>query len=189
MTDEHTDHDGHHAHDVGTVEFGVLTVSSSRTLETDESGDALVEALESAGHTVSARDLCEDDERAIRQTVETMVARKDVAAVVTTGGTGLSPADVTKEAIEPLFEREIPGFGEQFRAQSVAEVGPHGMLTRATAGIAEGVPVFCLPGSEQAASFGVSELILPVASHVVGLVTGGHDGQHEDETTGSHTHE
>ncbi len=175
--------DDHHAHDADAVAFGVLTVSSSRTLETDASGDALVDALESAGHTVAVRDLVADHESALRERVEGLRANDDVEAIVTTGGTGVTPDDVTVEALEPLFDRDIPGFGEQFRARSVEEVGPHGMLTRATAGIVADVPVFCLPGSEQAASFGMTELVEPVVGHVIGLVSDNHDhadhGNHE----------
>jgi len=176
--DHHT-HDDHHAHDATTVEFGVLTVSSSRTSESDASGDRLVTAIEGAGHAVAVRDLVTDDERTIRERVGEMVDTDGVDAVVTTGGTGLSPEDVTVEAVRPLFDREIPGFGEQFRARSVEQVGLHGMLTRATAGVADGVPVFCLPGSEQAADFGVTELVLPVVGHVVGLTDHGTGADHE----------
>jgi molybdenum cofactor biosynthesis protein B len=170
--------DDHHAHDAERIAFGVLTVSSSRTLETDPSGDALADGIDDEGHTVAVRDLVADDERAIRDRVQDVAGRDDVEAVVTTGGTGLTPDDVTPEAVRPLFDREIPGFGEQFRAKSVEDVGPHGMLTRATAGVLDGVPVFCLPGSQQAAAFGMGELIAPVVGHVVGLA--GHDhGGHE----------
>jgi cyclic pyranopterin phosphate synthase len=161
--------DHHHAHDAADVAFGVLTVSSSRTAETDESGDALVATLEDAGHAVVSRELVSDDRQAISERVTGFVTAGEVDAVVTTGGTGLTADDVTPDALVSLFDREIPGFGEQFRARSVDDVGPHGMLTRATAGIISGVPVFCLPGSTQAATFGAAELIDPVIEHVVGL--------------------
>jgi molybdenum cofactor biosynthesis protein B len=177
MPDEH-----HHDHDADAVSFGVLTVSSSRTLETDTSGDRIVEALEDDGHAVAVRDLVGDDERAIRRRVENLAARDTVDAVITSGGTGLTPDDVTVEAVSALLDRGIPGFGEQFRARSVEEVGPHGMLTRATAGVIGRTPVFCLPGSEQAATFGTTELVVPVVGHVVGLVTegAGHSHSHGD---------
>jgi molybdenum cofactor biosynthesis protein B len=175
----------HHAHDAESIGVGVLTISSSRTAETDASGDALAAAIEAADQTVAVRDLVADDERAIRRRVDEMVGQEGVDAVVTTGGTGLSPEDVTVEAVGPLFDREIPGFGEQFRARSVEDIGRHGMLTRATAGVVDGVPVFCLPGSEQAASFGTEELVLPVVGHVVGLTTGsGHEHEHDDHDGG-----
>jgi molybdenum cofactor biosynthesis protein B len=172
--------DSHHSHDADSVAFGVLTVSSSRTLETGNSGDALAGGIEAEGHTVAVRDLVPDDVRAIRERVEAVTDRDDVDVVVTTGGTGLTPDDVTPEAVRPLFDRDIPGFGEQFRARSVEDVGQRGMLTRAVAGVVDGVPVFCLPGSEQAAAFGMDELVAPVAGHVVGLA-GRHTGHGGDE--------
>lgn len=175
--DEHG-HD-HHAVDATAVGFGVLTVSSSRTLESDASGDAIVDALEGTEHTLAARDLVGDDESEIRDRIESFLADDAVDAVITTGGTGLTPDDVTPTVAGALFDREIPGFGEQFRARSVDQVGPHGMLTRATAGVADGKPLFCLPGSVDAASFGTAELVIPIVGHVVGLAgeeTHGHGG-------------
>jgi len=163
------DHD-HHAGDAESVSVAVLTISSSRTLEEDAGGDAIVAAIEDSGNAVAARELVGDDERAIRSAVDGLADRDDVDAVVTTGGTGLTPDDVTVDALRPLFDREIPGFGEQFRARSVEEVGPHGMLTRASAGVSGDVPVFCLPGSENAARLGARELVVPTVGHVLGLV-------------------
>lgn len=169
----------HHAHDVSTVSVAVLTVSSSRTASDDPSGDAIERVLEDANHTVVVRDLVADDQRAIRRRVSAFVARSDVDSVVTTGGTGVTTDDVTVEAVKPLFDREIPGFGEQFRTRSVEEVGPHGMLSRAVAGTGGGVPIFCLPGSEDAAQFGTVELIAPIIGHVVGLVAPNDEESHE----------
>lgn len=173
----------HHSDDLACVSFGVLTVSSSRTLESDESGDAIVEAIESAGHSVQVHDLVTDDEDAIRDGVRTFLD-DEVDAIVTTGGTGLTADDVTPDALDPLFDREIPGFGEQFRARSIEQVGPHGLLTRAKAGVIEDVPVFCLPGSESATDFGVSELVVPVVGHVVGLVGTGSDSSDRTDADG-----
>jgi molybdenum cofactor biosynthesis protein B len=182
--------DDHHHHDADAVGFGVLTVSSSRTLEDDPSGDALAAAVEDGGHSVAARALVGDDERTIRRQVEALLDHEAVEAVVTTGGTGVTPDDVTVEAVRPLFDRELPGFGERFRARSVEEVGPHAMVTRATAGIADRVPVFCLPGSEQAAAFGAAELIVPIVGHVVGLASGGRAGHDHDHDHGhGHDHD
>ena len=171
------DHD-HHAHDADEVALAVLTVSTSRDPTEDASGDAIVEAVQHADVAVAARELVTDDETRIHETVRTLRDRDDVDAIVTTGGTGLTPDDVTVEAVRPLFDREIPGFGEQFRARSVEEVGAMGMLSRATAGVTRGVPVFCLPGSEQAARMGTGDLLVPVVGHVVGLTGNGH--QHHD---------
>ena len=187
-----THDDDHHAHDPDAVRLAVLTVSSSRDPDQDASGDAIETATEDAEATVTVRDLVTDDEASIRERIASLRDRDDVDAIVSTGGTGLTPDDVTVEAARALFDTEIPGFGEQFRARSVEEVGPMAMLSRATAGVSEGVPVFCLPGSEQAARFGTSELILPVVGHAVGLAGGGHahgDGHDShDHAHGSHEH-
>ncbi len=162
---EESDHPHHEVADIG---FGVVTVSTSRTLETDESGDAIVSAIEADGHEVAVRELVGDNRKAIAATVEALAERDDVDAVVLTGGTGLSPEDVTVEAVRPLFDQEIPGFGELFRYLSYEDIGPRALLSRAFAGSRDGVAVFCLPGSKQAATFGTEELILPTVAHILG---------------------
>jgi len=167
----HTHHDdhSHHAHDVGTLGAGVVTVSSSRTLDADPSGDAIVAAFEEAGHGVSTRELVPDDYDRVQDVVGAVARRRDVDVVVTTGGTGVTPDDVTVEAVEPLFEKHLPGFGELFRRRSEDQIGTRVVATRATAGVADGVPVFCLPGSEAAVRLGVEEIVVPEAGHLAGL--------------------
>jgi len=167
MTDENTEK-SHPHHEVSDLSFGVVTVSSSRTLEEDESGDALAELIESDGRAVALRELVSDDRHAIAAAVLATVERDDVDAVVVTGGTGLSPEDVTVEAVRPLADQEIPGFGELFRYLSYEDIGPRTLLSRAFGCSIDGVPVFCLPGSKQAATFGTKELILPTIAHVCG---------------------
>ena len=143
----------HHSHDAEAVSFGIVTVSSSRTLAEDPTGDAIETAIEDAGHESVARSLVADDPAAIVDAVsDSLDAGADV--VVTTGGTGLTPDDVTAEAVGALFDREIPGFGELFRYLSYEEVGPMAMASRATAGVVDDRLVFCLPGSENAARTG-----------------------------------
>lgn len=149
------------------IEFGVLTVSTSRTLEEDDSGDALQRAIEDDGHAVAHRDLVGDDRQRIQATVLTLV-EEGADAVVITGGTGLAPSDVTVDAVGPLCDRRIPGFGELFRMLSYEDIGATALLSRADAGVVEDVPVFCLPGSEQAATFGITELVLPTIGHILG---------------------
>jgi molybdenum cofactor biosynthesis protein B len=161
--------DGHHSHDVTQVGFGVLTISSTRTLQDDPAGDAMVAAIESGGMTVERRSLVPDEVAPIRAAVEGMIDDDDVDLVVTSGGTGLTRDDVTLQAVDPLFTRQIPGFGELFRVRSYDEIGARAMASRAAAGLADDVPVFCVPGSEGGASMGVEELILPAAGHIVGL--------------------
>jgi molybdenum cofactor biosynthesis protein B len=168
---DHGDH-GHHAHDLRTVGFGVVTVSSSRDLSRDPSGDAIVEAVEASGHAVEARELVGDDYDSVQATLSRLTDDAAIDAVVTTGGTGVSPDDVTVEAAEPLFDKRLPGFGELFRAESRAEIGTKVVGTRATAGIVPGdssrVPVFCLPGSENAVTLGM-EIVLAEVAHLAGL--------------------
>lgn len=175
----------HHAHDATSVATAVLTVSSSRTAATDAGGDAVGDALREAGHTVPARELVTDDVDAIRDALAALRQRDDVAAIVTTGGTGPTADDVTVEAARALFDRELPGIGEQFRARSVEAVGLHATLSRATAGIAGTVPIACLPGSEDGARFGTREVVAPVLGHLVGLVGEGSSTHHGE----GHDHE
>lgn len=168
--------DEHHAHDLETATVAVLTVSSSRTIEEDAAGDAVVAGLEDAGHEIATRNLVRDDYDTVQGEVDTLVGRDDVDAVVTTGGTGVAPTDVTVEAVRPLFEKVLPGFGELFRALSREEIGTRVLATRALAGIADGVPVFCLPGSEAAARLGANDVVAPEIGHVAGLSSQDEDG-------------
>jgi molybdenum cofactor biosynthesis protein B len=167
--DEHS-HD-HHAHDMEVLGIAVVTVSSSRSREDDPSGDIIESRAEADGHEVVVRDVVRDDYDGIQGAVDNLVGRDDVDVLVTTGGTGVTPDDVTIEAVESLFEKELPGFGELFRLLSHDEIGTKVVATRATAGIADGVPVFCLPGSENAARLGIEEIILEEAPHIAGLAT------------------
>jgi molybdenum cofactor biosynthesis protein B len=166
---DHSHDDGHHHHDVETLGVAVVTVSSSRSLDDDPAGDAIQSALEAEGHEVVTRDLVGDSLDGVQGTVDHLVGREDVDVVVTTGGTGVTPDDVTVEAVRPLLEKRLPGFGELFRRLSYDEIGTKVVGTRAVAGVADGVPVFCLPGSENAATLGVEEIIVHEAGHLAGL--------------------
>ncbi|GAA0311474.1 MogA/MoaB family molybdenum cofactor biosynthesis protein [Halarchaeum salinum] len=179
----HSDH-GHHAHDAESVMFGVVTVSSSREADDDPSGDAIVALIEDASHEVAARDLVDDDFDDVQGTVDRLVRDDGVDAVVTTGGTGVTPDDVTVEAVDALYDKSLPGFGELFRRLSYDEIGTRVVGTRATAGVANGVPVFCLPGSESAVRLGVSDVILPEIGHLVGLARRDEDGAEADDEPG-----
>ena len=166
------DHDHHHHdHDVGSLSAAILTVSTSRTLDEDPAGDAIAAAFEAADHAIAAREVVADDVDALQSTVDRLTDRNDVDVVVTTGGTGVTPDDVTIEAVSARFDKELPGFGELFRRRSEDEIGTRVVGTRATAGIVGGVPTFCLPGSENAARLGSEELIVPEAPHLTGLAT------------------
>ena len=144
----------------------VITVSDTRTLETDTGGALLAELLEGAGHPVRARDIVPDDAAAIEKATRQALAREDVRAVLLTGGTGVAPRDVTPETVERLLDRVVPGFGELFRALSYQDIGSAALLSRALAGVAAGKVVFVLPGSRGAIQLALSQLVLPELSHL-----------------------
>ena len=129
------------------LKVAVLTVSDTRTLETDTSGAFLVEALQAAGHEVVNRDIVIDDVYRLRAVVSGWIADPGVEVVLTTGGTGFSGRDSTPEALAPLFDKRIEGFGEVFRALSFEEIGSSTVQSRALAGMANGSVIFCMPGS------------------------------------------
>ena len=129
------------------LSVAVMTVSDTRTEENDTSGDYLVEALEEAGHRCAARTIVVDDIYQIRAVLSAWIADPGIDAVLTTGGTGFSSRDSTPEAVLPLFDKEIHGFGEIFRALSHEEIGSSTIQSRALAGFANNTVVFCMPGS------------------------------------------
>ncbi len=169
QSNEDTTRQHHHHHDISELGVAILTVSSSRTLDLDPAGDAIADAARAAGHQIVVRELVSDTYDGVQDTVNRFVDREDTNCVITTGGTGVSPDDVTLEAVDPLLEKRLPGFGELFRTLSYDDVGTQVICTRATAGIADGVPVFCLPGSEHAAKLGTEAIILEEAGHLAGL--------------------
>jgi molybdenum cofactor biosynthesis protein B len=125
----------------------VLTVSDTRTRETDTSGAFLEEALVAAGHTVADRQIVIDDVYQLRAIVSQWIADPKVEVILTTGGTGFSGRDSTPEALSQLFDKTIDGFGEVFRALSLEEIGSSTVQSRALAGMANGTVIFCMPGS------------------------------------------
>ena len=128
----------------------VLTVSDTRTPENDDSGDYLVAALAAAGHRLHARTILPDDRYQLRALVSAWIADDSVHGILITGGTGFTGRDSTPEAIAPLLDKDMPGFGEVFRQISYAEIGTSSLQSRAFAGLANGTFVFCLPGSTSA---------------------------------------
>jgi molybdopterin adenylyltransferase len=143
------------------LRMAVITISDSRTLVDDTSGDYLVEALESQGHHLSCRKIVRDDRYALRAEVSALIADPDVDVILTTGSTGLTGRDVAPEALEPLFDKAIEGFGELFRAASVADIGAATIQSRAFAGLANGTIMFCMPGSPGACRTAWEEVIRP----------------------------
>lgn len=152
------------------MRFAVLTASDTRTAATDESGRRIVELLEQAGHLVTSRQVVPDDLESLRSSALATLRGGNVDVLVVTGGTGIARRDQTPEALVPLFEKTLEGFGELFRARSAEAIGPLALLSRATAGILLGRAVFLLPGSPAAVKLAVEELILPVVPHLVGLL-------------------
>ena len=148
--------------------FAVLTASDSRAAVQDTSGDRIADLAAAAGHTVQTRALVKDDAPSIRDAVQRMLAVSGVDVVVVTGGTGFSPRDVSVEAVAPLFDRPVEGFGELFRMLSYQQVGAAAMLSRATAGLVGDRAVFLVPGSPKAVTLAMEALILPEAAHLLG---------------------
>ena len=129
------------------VRIAVLTVSDSRTLAEDKSGDALVERLTGAGHILAARDILKDDRDEIVAHLHGWIEDPEIDCIITTGGTGVTGRDVTPEALAIVQDKEIPGFGELFRYLSYAKIGTSTIQSRATACVARGTYIFALPGS------------------------------------------
>ncbi len=129
------------------LKVAVLTVSDTRTQETDTSGAFLEEALREAGHEIADRQIVIDDVYQLRAIVSQWIADPEVEVILTTGGTGFSGRDSTPEALAPLFDKTIDGFGEVFRALSLTEIGSSTVQSRALAGLANGTVIFCMPGS------------------------------------------
>ena len=129
------------------LKVAVLTVSDTRTQETDTSGAFLEEALRDAGHHIADRQIVIDDVYQLRAIVSQWISEPDVEVILTTGGTGFSGRDSTPEALAPLFDKTIDGFGEVFRALSLTEIGSSTVQSRALAGLANGTVIFCMPGS------------------------------------------
>lgn len=161
----------HKSHAPASVSCFVLTVSDTRTLDTETSGRAIADLLTAAGHTVVDRQLVKDDSAAVQEILRAEIARGRARAIVTTGGTGISRRDSTFEAVTGMLDKRLDGFGELFRMLSYQEIGSAAMLSRATAGIASGCVIFMLPGSEAAVRLGVSRLILPELGHIVRELT------------------
>jgi molybdenum cofactor biosynthesis protein B len=141
------------------IGIAVLTVSDTRSLADDRSGDALVAMLESAGHRLAARALVKDDVPEIKAKVQAWIADAAVDVVITTGGTGFTGRDVTPEAVRPLFEKEVDGFSTVFHLVSFQKVGTSTIQSRACAGLARGTYIFCLPGSPGACKDAWNEIL------------------------------
>jgi molybdopterin adenylyltransferase len=139
--------------------IAVVTISDTRTPADDKSGTTLADRITAAGHRLAGRLIVKDEVRQIRSAVRKLVKHKDVDAVITSGGTGLTGRDVTIEALQPLFDKEIEGFGVVFHMVSFQKIGTSTMQSRATAGVMAGTYVFCLPGSPGACRDGWDQIL------------------------------
>jgi molybdopterin adenylyltransferase len=154
------------------VRCKVITVSDTRTPETDKSGKLMIEMLESAGHKIVDYVIVKDEAEPIKSEVLKGVANQDVDVILTNGGTGIAKRDVTIETVQSIFEKEIPGFGEIFRMLSYQEdIGSAALLSRAAAGVVNDRGVFSTPGSTGAVRLAMEKLILPEIGHVVRELT------------------
>jgi molybdenum cofactor biosynthesis protein B len=150
-----------------TVTCAVIIISDSRTDKTDESGKFLTEGLSGAGHKVSSFTLLKNDPEAIREKLSNLMHSPDVQAVITSGGTGASKMDLTIETVLPMLGKKLDGFGELFRYLTYQEIGTGSILSRATAGVAMGKVIICLPGSLKAVKLALDKIILPEIGHMV----------------------
>jgi molybdenum cofactor biosynthesis protein B len=173
-----------HGHDVERaarreVRVLTVTVSDTRTPADDAGGARLCELLADAGFTLAPHRITPDDPERLRAIVDEVCERDLADALITTGGTGIAPRDTTLEALEPLFEKRLEGFGEIFRSLSFQEIGPRALLSRAAAGVVRGRFVAALPGSPKAVSLAVTAVLVPTLAHAVGLLKGRtHHGAH-----------
>ena len=158
----------HKEHAPASVKCGVVTVSDSRTPETDQSGKLIRDTLLQKGHEVLFYTIVKDEAKSILDAVEQASWTCDV--VITNGGTGLARRDVTISTLGPAFEKTLPGFGELFRSLSYEEIGSAAMLSGAAAGVYHDRLVYCLPGSPDACRLALQKLILPELGHAVGVM-------------------
>lgn len=168
MTESRSPPHQHRSDAPDSVTCWVLTVSDSRSVATDSSGKSIHEKLEAAGHRVEERRIVPDEPDAIREALQRAIARPEVDVALVTGGTGVSPRDQTPEAVLPLLDKVLDGYGELFRSLSFAEIGAAAMLSRALAGTAGQTAVYVMPGSSAAVALAMDRLILPEICHLVG---------------------
>ena len=145
--------------DLSSLSVALLTISDTRSIEEDKSGSILEQLAISAGHSVNDRQLVKDDVYEIRSKTSQWIANQNIQVIITTGGTGFTGRDSTPEALEPLFDKKIDGFGELFRQISFEKIGSSTIQSRAVAGIANGTLIFSLPGSSNAVKTAWQEIL------------------------------
>jgi molybdopterin adenylyltransferase len=150
----------------------VLTISDTRTVESDRSGQTIQKLLEAAGHTIVEYDIVADEPIQITELITDLCDRPNIQVIIVNGGTGIAPRDTTYDALAQLLEKTLPGFGEIFRALSFAEIGSRAIASRAIAGIVRNTLIFSLPGSTPAVTLAMERLILPELSHLIKQLRG-----------------
>ncbi|AFZ72235.1 MogA/MoaB family molybdenum cofactor biosynthesis protein [Natronobacterium gregoryi] len=173
------------ANDGGALGIAVVTIAADRTLATDEAGEAIVSALEASGHDVATREHVSPEHDGVQSIVVRVIERDDVDIVITAGSASVEPDDVAIEAVEPLLDKELTAFGELYTALAYEEVGTRAVAVRTLAGVADGKPIFCLPGTAAGARLGAEELILPEARHLVTLAYGPEEDGTDDASDSS----
>ena len=166
----------HKKHASARFNAAVITLSTSRAEDKDpapdKSGDIIQHLLEKQGHSVVARQLLPDGEQQLRDAVRKLTEDENVNVIITTGGTGLSPTDVTIEAVRGMIEKELTGFNALFTHLSYAQVNSAAILSRAIAGAVNGKIIFCLPGSPRACELALESIILPELGHIFHMLRG-----------------
>jgi molybdenum cofactor biosynthesis protein B len=165
-------HQEHRQQATNKVRCAVMTVSDTRTPETDSSGLFIQQALTAAGHQISAYCIVKDEPEDIRRLLQQYIQAPDTDAVLLSGGTGLSPRDGTYEVVQACLDKELTGFGELFRFLSYAEIGAAAMMSRATAGVASGTVIVSMPGSSAAVRLAMEKLIVPELAHMAHIARG-----------------
>ncbi|RJQ65193.1 MAG: molybdenum cofactor biosynthesis protein MoaB [Desulfobacteraceae bacterium] len=167
-------HHEHRAHAPRSIRVAVLSVSSTRTLDADESGHWIAKQAAREGHRVVAHEVVTDAITPIRNAVALMLTDAAAEALIITGGTGITPKDVTIEAVRPLLDKELTAFGPIFAQLSFEQIDTAALLSRSTAGVIGRCLVFCLPGSLKACRLACKALIFPELGHMIGHVTADH---------------
>jgi len=161
-----------HVGEAAAIRCAVITVSDTRTSQTDAAGPWIVKRLLAANHVPVHQEIVPDDPIRVRGCVLGLCDGSTCDAIILTGGTGVAPRDTTYEAITAIYEKRIDGFGELFRQLSFGQIGARAMLSRASAGVRRNVAIFSLPGAMGAVESGMDQLVVPVLGHLVALLRG-----------------
>ena len=150
-----------------SVKCAVITISTTRTKDNDESGKIIISSLEKYGHEIGFYEILKDDLRLIKSVIQNLIEKNEIEVIILNGGTGISKKDVTIEAVSPLFEKNLKGFGELFRNLSYNEIGSASIMSRAIAGVVNSKIIICIPGSPNAVNLAMGKIIINELSHMV----------------------